>query len=302
MGVFSEMSTDGITDRTDAVAPFTLEPQTVEESTETFGDDAVQQAEAQAAPAALEYLKQQDESEPCDDESGSEEESSAEEEPAEISLTPAQKKQAHEEAEAKRKAEWEARHQEKEEAELMAWETAVAVSDEELATASMGRVGKDAERITRRNMKNCVAEHIQTKCLEDMDFARQVMHPRKNMINCFKYINRMAFEFVKQEMEDNEIKPNNGDGYGSDIPDGLCYQWAEDYFSDMEAKEDKAKDDEFVPKPYTGPSVSKSKKTATKKEGKKAPAKAVTEKKAEESIGDGQLSFAAQTSIMEVSA
>lgn len=301
MGVFSEINVDGTAERNDGVTPFTLEPQAAE-SAESFGDDAVQQAEAQAAPAVLAYLKQQDESEPCDDELEGGEESSAEEEPAEVSLTPAQKKQAHEEAEAKRKAEWEARHQEKEEAELMAWETAVAVSDEELATASMGRVGKDAERITRRNMKNCVTEHIQTKCLEDMDFARQVMHPRKNMINCFKYINRMAFEFVKQEMEDNEVKPNNGDGYGSDIPDGLCYQWAEDYFGDMEAKEDKEKDDEFVPKPFTGPYASKSKKAATKKEGKKAPVKAVAEKKAEESVGDGQLSFAAQTSLMEVGA
>lgn len=286
MGVFSELSMDDAIERKDEVAPFTLEPQDAEESAETFGDDAIQQAEAQAAPAALAYLKQQDESEPCADEPEAEEN---EEEPAEPTLTPAQKKKAHEESEARRKAEWEAQHQAKEDAELMAWETAVAVSDEELTSASLGRVGKDAERLTRRNMKICVAEHIQTKCLEDMDFARQVMHPRKNMINCYRYINRMALEFIKKEMADNDEKPNF-EGFGSDVPDDLCYQWAEDYFNDLDAKEDKDKDDEFVPKPYTGPSPSKPKKAASKKAEKKAPPKA-DEKKAEEPADSGQMSL-----------
>ena len=286
MGVFSEMSMDAAAGRKDEVAPFTLEPQDAGESAETFGDDAIQQAEAQAAPAALEYLKQQGESEQCDDEP---EDGGDEEEPAEPALTPAQKKKAHEEAEAKRKAEWEAKRREKEEADLMAWETAVAVSDEELTSASLGRVGKDAERLTRRNMKICVAEHIQTKCLEDMDFARQTMHPRKNMINCYRYINRMALEFIKKEMADNDEKQPS-DGFGGDVPDDLCYQWAEDYFNDLDVKEDKDKDDEFVPKPYMGPSPSKPKKSAPKKTEKKAPPKA-EEKKTEEPADGGQMSL-----------
>lgn len=285
MGVFSEMNADGMTGHENEVAPFTLEPQDAD-SAQTFGDDAEQQAEAQAASAALEYLNQQA-GEPCADEP--EEDEGDAEAPAEAPLTPAQKKQAHEEAEAKRKAEWEATHQEKEEAELMAWETAVAVSDEELATASMGRVGKDVERLTRRNMKICVAEHIQTKCLEDMDFARQTMHPRKNMINCYRYINRMALEFIKEEMAENDEKQGN-DGFGGDVPDDLCYKWAEDYFNDLDAKEDKDKDDEFVPKPYTGPSPSKPKKPAAKKPEKKAPPKAV-EKSDEPPADIGQMTL-----------
>ena len=73
--------------------------------------------------------------------------------------------------------------------------------------ASMKRVGDDAERLTRRNMKQCVTEHIQTKCLSEPAFARQVMHPRKTMIRCFRYITRKAQEFAKQEMEDNDEKP-----------------------------------------------------------------------------------------------
>ena len=132
------------------------------------------------------------------------------------------KRQEHEQAEAKRKAEWEARQRAKEEAEQAAWENAVAMSDDEVMAASMKRVGDDSERLTRRNMKQCVTEYIQPLCLEDVAFARNVMHPRKNMVNCFRYIKRRAFEFAKQEMEDNDVKPS-AEGYGTDVPDGLCY-------------------------------------------------------------------------------
>lgn len=178
----------------------------------------------------------------------------------------------YEQAEAKRKAEWEARQRAKEEAEQAAWENAVAMSDDELMAASMKRVGDDSERLTRRNMKQCVTEYIQTLCLEDVAFARNVMHPRKNMVNCFRYINRKALEFAKQEMEDNDVKPS-AEGYGTDVPDGLCYQWAEEYFKDMNAKEDRGQEEKFVPKPYYGGRSSTTKK-AEKKKAEKPAAKA----------------------------
>ena len=178
----------------------------------------------------------------------------------------------YEQAEAKRKAEWEARQRVKEEAEQAAWENAVAMSDDELMAASMKRVGDDSERLTRRNMKQCVTEYIQTLCLEDVAFARNVMHPRKNMVNCFRYINRRAFEFAKQEMQDNDVKPS-AEGYGTDVPDGLCYQWAEEYFKDMNAKKDRGQEEKFVPKPYYGGRSSTTKK-AEKKKAEKPAAKA----------------------------
>lgn len=128
-----------------------------------------------------------------------------------------EKRRAHEEAEAKRKAEWEQKRREKAEAEQAAWENAVAMGDDEVMMASMKRVGDDAERLTRRNMKQCVTEHIQTKCLSEPEFARQVMHPRKNMIRCFRYITRKAKEFAEQEMKDNDEQPIAG-GYGCDVP------------------------------------------------------------------------------------
>ena len=232
-------------------------------------DDARQEAEAEAAKATLAKLTE--DSSPSD-------EAPAEEAPPEED-NEEQKCKEHEEAEAKRKAEWEAKKQAKEEEILFAWENATALDDEALAAASSKRVGDDSERLTRRNMKQCVTEMIQIFCHEDLDLARQVMHPRKNMVNCFRYITRKAKEFVLQEMKDNDIKPDR-EGYGSDVPDDLCYQWAKEYFFDMEAPEDKDPNEEqFVPKPYVGKTTtSKAKKKTEKKkpEPKKEESKADT--------------------------
>lgn len=280
MGTFSEMiidSANGAEDGVQEVAPFTLEQGEPDPAAETFGDEEKQAAEAEAAQAALAFLKQQEDGANAPD-------AEAAKEAAAPAASAEEMKRLHEEQEAKRKAEWEAKQAAKEEAEMMAWETAVAVSDDELASASLKRVGADTERLTHRNMKVCVAEHIQTKCLEDMDFARLVMHPRKNMVNCFHYIRRKARAYAEQEMKDNGEEPVNGI-YDTDVPDGLCYQWAEDYFNDLEAEEDKAKDEKFVPKPYIGP---KPRKSPAKKSEKKAKQ---PEKKADPPADSGQISL-----------
>lgn len=185
------------------------------------------------------------------------------------------KRKAHEEAEAKRKEEWEARQARRKAEEEKKLAELAAMSDDEVAMAAMNKVGADAEKLTRRNMKECVTEHIQTLCLADPAFARLAQHPRKSMIHCFWYINRKAREFVEQEMKDNDIKPEGVNGvYGSDVPDDLCYQWAEDYFRDPDAKEDQQEEEKFVPKPYYGKTASKSSgKKAKKAEQKKADKK-----------------------------
>ena len=185
------------------------------------------------------------------------------------------KRKAHEAAEARRKAEWDARQLEKKQAEAEALKKLQDMSDDDVISASTKRISTDVERITRRNMKECVAEHVQDLCRNDPAFARLTIHPRKSMINCFKYINRQAKEFILQEMEENGI-PKDSNGYGSDVPDGLCYQWAEDYFHDANAPEDTEKEEKFVQKPYTGTasraksSASKTKKPAKKKEEKQS--------------------------------
>ena len=189
-------------------------------------------------------------------------------------------KKAPEEAEATRKAEWEARQAAKKAEEQKKIDELTAMSDDEVLAASMQRVSADTEKLTRRNMKECVAEYIQTMCIEDPAFARKTMHPRKTMIRCFQYISRKAWAYIQDELKANGIQPGPGQqGYGSDIPDDLCFQWAVDYFNDPDAKEDHEDEEEFVPKPYIGGSTSKSKGSKTAK-GKTGDKKADTSKKA----------------------
>lgn len=190
------------------------------------------------------------------------------------------KRKAHEAAEAQRKADWEAKQQQKKAALQAEVDRLAAMSDDEVMLASMKRVSADTERLTRRNMKDCVSEYIQTKCLEDPAFARRVGHPRKSMIHCIWYINRKAREYIEREMKDNDVKPENG-VYGSDVPDDLCYQWAVDYFNDPDAKEDQEEEEKFVPKPYAGGTASKGKSSKQAK-GKKGDKKAAAPKKAAE--------------------
>ncbi len=177
------------------------------------------------------------------------------------------RRKAHEAAEAKRKAEWDARQLEKKQKEEAAIQKLHNMSDSDIIAASTKRISTDVERITRRNMKECVAEHVQGLCRKDPAFARLTMHPHKSMAHCFLYINRKAKEFILQEMEENGI-PKDSNGYGSDVPDGLCYQWSEDYFHDADAPEDTEKEENFVPKPYTG-TVPKNKNSASPKKSSK---------------------------------
>ena len=112
-----------------------------------------------------------------------------------------------------------------------------AMSPAELLKAAAKRVSADTEKLTRRNMKESVSEFIQTKCIDDLDFARLTMHPRKSMIHCFQYISRKSWDYVQDELKANGVQPGPGQqAYGCDIPDDLCYQWAEDYFRDPDAR------------------------------------------------------------------
>ena len=196
-----------------------------------------------------------------------------------------EKKKAHEEAEAKRKADFDARQAAKKAAEQEQLDRLAAMSDDEVMAASMKRVSTDTEKLTRRNMKECVAEYIQTMCIEDPAFARKTMHPRKSMIRCFQYISRKAWDYIQDELKANGIQPGPGQqGYGSDIPDDLCYQWAVDYFNDPDAKEDHKEEEKFVPKPYRG-STSRPKSKSKDKTKKETVAKKTEPPKPAESSG-----------------
>ena len=274
---------DGFMDSTDAAGenPFDSDGQEPDAASlpvqeETVSDGAWEDAEESISPET-------DGAEETGEPEKEREESSDAEEQSED-----KKRAEHEAAEARRKAEWEARQQAKKEAEQAQLARLSSLSDEEVTAQAMKRVGADTERLTRRNMKECVSEYIQTLCLEDPDFSRLTMHPRKTMIHCFFYINRKAREFVEQEMKDNDIKPENG-VYGSDVPDDLCYQWAEEYFRDPDAKEDQEKEEKFVPRAYNGKSsvMSKNTKAAGKKTAGKEKNGKKEEKKPQEKGTDG---------------
>ena len=196
------------------------------------------------------------------------------------------KRKAHEAAEAKRKAEFDAEQAEKKAARQAALDRIKRMNDAALLEAVMARVATETERLTRRNMKDAVAEHVQARSREDIAFAMQVMDPEKSMANCFRYINRKAREYAEQEMKDQGIERQGV--YGLDVPDGLCYQWAEDYFNDENAEEDHKDDEKFVPKPY----VSAARKKAQGKTSKKsAPAAKPKAENPSESSGMEQISL-----------
>lgn len=170
-----------------------------------------------------------------------------------------------------------------------------AISEEELMAASAERIGKDTEKLTRRNMKECVSEYIQTLCFDDVAFARLTMQPKKNMIHCFQYINRKAYEYVQDEMKVNGMGNRRGmQCCASDIPDDLCYHWAEEYFRTADVKEDEEKEEPFISKPYKG--------TLDAKNNTKKPTDRKEEQKKEKKIeGDGgQMSFLNQLSLLDM--
>ena len=198
------------------------------------------------------------------------------------------KRKVHEAAEAKRKAEFDARQAKKKASRQERLDKIAAMDDASLLAAAVDRVAADTERLTRRNMKEAVAEHIQARCREDAAFAMLVMDPMKSMVNCFQYINRQAQAYAEQEMKDNGVQRTGV--YGLDVPDGLCYQWAEDYFKDENAKEDHQDDEKFTPKPYVPASAPR--KTAKGKADKKpAPAEKPKAEKPKDSAGMEQLTL-----------
>ena len=229
-------------------------------------DEGAGEAEASAGPS---------EGEPqAGTESAAATNTATEDEQAKRKAEDDKKRREHEEKEAQRKKEWEEAQQKKKEVEDAAWKLVLDMTDDEVASKSAVHVSSSTERLTRRNMKVCVSEHIQEKCLEDPAFARQTMHPRKNMIHCFRYITRKAKEYLEEEMKlAKEIDPDSVDtasgGYGDDVPDDLCYQWAEEYFFDMKAPED-GKKEEFKEKPYYS-SVSRTTAKKPKEKRKAAP-------------------------------
>ena len=295
MGYFSEFASgEGAAERQEGFEGFALDANAIDGTAEVgespvpdmeeFEDEDRQRAEAEAAPAVLAMLNQQTGG---DEPGGEEPDGVAPEKTDEPQPTEDEKKKAHEESEAKRRAEWEAKQAAKKAADEKALQELAAMSEDELAAAAVKRTNDQSEVLTRRNMMMCVTEFVQTRCYEDPEFARLTMHPRKSMVNCFKYINQKAYERAKEEMDARGIQATQRDPYAAAIAADDCYEWAEAYFRDLDAKVDQGEDDEFVPKPYYG-GTSKPKKAAAKPKQEKKKKPAEPPKKVPE---EGQLSL-----------
>ena len=103
----------------------------------------------------------------------------------------------------------------------------------------------------------------------------------KKQYSFFQTKTSKAREYLEQEMKDNDEKPMGG-GFGGDVPDELCYQWAREYFRDADAKEDAESEEKFVPKTYNG---------KTTKAGKKEKSKKAAPKPAPKPVDEEQLTF-----------
>ena len=300
MGVFSEMAMEQQNSMLDTSSAFEEDDAFELEEMEQLPVPPVNAAsDTEAAPGSddepipVEADEESDGEEMPDEELQPAEEGNSEQPP--VTEDEDKKRAEHEAAEAQRKAEFDAKQKAKKEAEQEQLARLAAMSDEDVVEASTKRVMTDMEKLTRRNMKECVSEHIQMLCIEDAEFARMTMHPKKSMIHCFQYINRKAWDYVQDELKASGIRPGPGQqAYSCDVPDDLCYLWAESYFRDPDAKEDQEEEEKFVPKPYAGKSAVKSKtKTKTKKavEKKKAEPKAAPKQEEKKSAEEGQMSL-----------
>lgn len=254
MGVFSELDLENQQTELDGHDSKTAEMQTLQAK-------LIQQHEQKKAAAAAEVTSK---------EPAAESVAKTEAEQEDPAAAEAEKRRRHEEAETKRKAEWERQQEEKHAAEQDALAKIEQMSETELVKASMERMKKETERLTRRNLKECVSEYVQTLCLSDPAFARMVMHPRKSMAHCLQFINRKAREYLLAERKDNGMEPQQNGIYGGDVPEDTCYDWAEEYYWDADAEEDEVKEEPFVPKPYPGTPV-KSKRQPKKEKPKTEP-------------------------------
>ena len=280
MGVFSELDLENQQEKTDKYSVPSAQAQTLQAH-------LIQQHEQKKAAAAAEKPNTEPAAEPASVKESEQEDAAAAE---------AEKRRRHEEAEARRKAEWEWQQEEKRTAEQAALAKIEQMSESELVKASMERMKKETERLTRRNLKECVSEYVQTLCISDPAFARMVMHPRKSMAHCLQYINRKAKDYLLAEMKDNGMEPRPTGIYGGDVPEGTCYDWAEEYFRDANAKEDEVMKETFVPKPYLSPGSARTKrqpkKDKPKAEPKTAkPAQVIQMPRSEKSSNEEQVSM-----------
>jgi hypothetical protein len=145
----------------------------------------------------------------------------------------AKKRKLAEEEEA-RKAASEAERLKKEAEEKAEIERVAAMSDAEALTAALEKIGAPAEPPPPHDIQLCVAWSLRERCAADADYARKVLHPRKDMSGCSGYIGAKVVERIKKELKESGVEPG-GQAVARAVPAEVCYQWAFDYFNEAPA-------------------------------------------------------------------
>lgn len=187
--------------------------------------------------------------------------------------TEAERKKAFEAEEAKRKAEFDAKKAARDEEIQIEWEMNTMLSTDELLKQAENNIATGVERITHRNMKESVAAYIIELSRKNENLSRNILHPKKSVANCFKYINIKAREYLEEDMKLTGEKPDRNGVIGIDIPDDLCYDWAEEYYRSTKMEVDYADEEKFEPKTYTPAYTSKTAKKSTAKKKETPPPK-----------------------------
>lgn len=138
-------------------------------------------------------------------------------------------------------------------------DTLIATSVKRLGDATERLTQKEHEAVCYMNMcKPCAMRH---GLLQAGDAS-----PQEHGKLLPLYQPQGAGDILEKEMKDNDEKPMGRRLMAETVPDELCYQWAEEYFRDLDVKEDKTEEDEkFVPRPYRGISSTPKKKVEKKK-------------------------------------
>lgn len=184
--------------------------------------------------------------------------------------TEAEKKAVFDAEEAKRKAEFDAKKAKKDEEIQIEWELNTMLAPDELLAAAKENIATGVERITRRNMKESVAAYIIKLSQESEDLSRNILHPKKSIVNCYRYINRKALGYAEEQMKLTGETPDKNGVFGIDIPDDICYMWAKEYYSSTDIPEDYEDEEKFEPRTYR-PTTKPAKKTTTKKKETPTP-------------------------------
>ena len=166
-----------------------------------------------------------------------------------------QRRAEHEAKEAARKAEFEEKQRRKKEKKERARQAVRAMSDADVMAAAIkmieareDEIRKDFDDDTNGVIEMIILQALKAGCQCDTDFARSIMNPDKCFANCIRYVGKQAYEKKKDDIQ-KQIR--GGAQYAAfSFPTKLYFQWATDYFNDLNAPEDKEPEEKFKPQPY----------------------------------------------------